>query len=129
MIAIHISLFVLDYCAKKEENRSDLKSKIPEILIILYSTMGLTAVLVFSLAIMLMPTNSAFPFSYAYKAYLNNSVSKSTMVLAFILEVIFIASFAGKLTWFFAYTQIYMVVFCSCSKILRYLLIKFVFQN
>ena len=84
--------------------------------------MGSTGVIFFSLAIMFMPTNSAFPFSYAYKAYLNHSLGlgQSSMVLAFILEVIFIASFAGKLTWFFAYAQIYMVVSFSCLKILRY---------
>ena len=117
-------MFVVDYSKEKGEKSSRLKSKVPEILIILYSTMGLTAVLVFVMAIILMPTNSAFSFSYAYKAYLNKSVNQSTVFMAFTLEVIFIASFAGKLTWFFAYTQIYMVVFCSCSKILRYYKVK-----
>jgi len=99
-------LFVVDYIVLcKEEKSSYWKSKVPQILIVLYSSMGLTGVLVFVMAIMLMPTNSAFPFSYAYKAYLNKSVSQSTVFLAFTMEVIFIASFAGKLTWFFAYTN------------------------
>ena len=60
--------------------------------------MGLTTALVFVLAIVFMPNNFAFPFYYAYKAYLRNYVRQSTMISAFMLELIFTASIPGKLT-------------------------------
>ena len=52
--------------------------------------------------------------------YLDNYAGELTVISAFILELIFIASFASKQSWFFAYPQIYMLVLSSCSKILKY---------
>ena len=119
MLEIPIFFICIDYCTKKDQNCSQSRLNVPEILVIWYLSTCASAVTVYTLAIIFMPTSTAFPFSYAYKAYLDNYASKITILFAFILELIFIASFASKLSWYFAYVQIYMVVISSCSKILR----------
>jgi len=98
----------------------NLRYKAAEILIIFYSFTFILALTLLPAIIVCIPTNAAFPFSYAYTAYLNEYISQYTMYVAFMLEIIFITSFASKITWFFTYLQIYMIVLSSCSQILRY---------
>ena len=80
MIVIHIFSFCLDYCKNKEQNSRQSKFKILEILVIWYATTGASAVVIFALAIIFMPTHAAFPFSYAYKAYLDNYAGELTVI-------------------------------------------------
>jgi len=116
---IHNSLyFFQDYTTKEE--RMNLRYKAAEISIIFYFLSFVLAFTLLLIIIVSIPTNPAFPFSYAYTAYLNEYISQYTMYVAFMLEIVFITSFVSKICWFLTYLQIYMIVLSSCSKILGY---------